>query len=71
MWKPQGNQPVHECHAVVSVQRVHQAIKAALKARSDPNWEIASADRHKQLERLQRHQSFYEWKKALITQLAV
>ena len=62
---PCASQPMDECHTVVSVQRVHQAIKAALKARSDPNWEIASADRHKQLERLQRHRSFDVWKKTL------
>ena len=60
-----ASQPSDECHTVVSVQRVHQAIKAALQARSDPNWEIASADRHKQLERLQRHGSFDVWKKTL------
>ena len=64
---PCANHPVDECHQVVSVQRVHQAIKAALKARSDPNWEIASAARHKQLERLQGHRSFYVWKKMLIS----
>ena len=62
---PCANQPMDECHNVVSVQRVHQAIKAALQARSDPNWEIASADQHKQLERLQRNRSFDVWKKTL------
>ena len=66
----QGNQPVHECHAVLSVQRVHQAIKAALKARRDTNWENASAARLERLERLQHHRSFYVWKRTLSYQLA-
>ena len=67
MWKAQGNQPVHECHAVVSVQRVHQAIKAALKARHDTNWENASAARLERLERLQHHRSFYVRKRTLLS----
>ena len=63
----QGNQPVHECHAVLSVQRVHQAIKAALKARRDTNWENASAARLERLERLQHHRSFYVRKRTLLS----